>query len=51
MPNGRIWHGGKPKLSYKDVIEAYGAAMAGLPSQVAYGCWQKLASYSAMAAI
>jgi len=33
---------GKTKiLLYKQAIVAYGAAIAGLPSQIAYGGWQK----------
>jgi len=38
--NGEWW---KAKiLSYKHTIVAYGAAITGLPSQIAYGSWQKI---------
>jgi len=38
--NGR-WQ--KPKISpYKHAIVPYGAAMVGLPSQIAYGGWKKI---------
>ncbi|KAH1034587.1 hypothetical protein GYH30_054830 [Glycine max] len=38
--NGTWW---KAKiLPYKQAIAAYDAAIAGLPSQIAYGGWQKI---------
>ena len=42
MADGRIWRKAK-SLPYKHTIVAYGAAIAGLPSQIAYGGWQKSA--------
>ena len=41
MVDGRIWQ--KAKIPpYKHTIVAYGAAIAGLPSQIASGGWQKI---------
>lgn len=38
--NGRWW---KAKiLPYEPAMAAYGAAIAGLPSQIAYGGWRKI---------
>jgi len=36
-----VINSGRPKLSYKHTIAANGTAIAGLPSQIAYGSWQK----------
>ena len=37
----RTWRKGKI-LPCKHAIVAYGATIAGLPSQIAYGSWQKI---------
>ena len=40
MAGGGTW--GKAKIPpYKHAIMAYGTVMAGFPSQIAYGGWQK----------
>jgi len=42
MANAGMWW--KAKIPpYRHAIAAYGAAMVGLPSQIAYGGWQKSA--------
>jgi len=38
-------------MLYKHAIVPYGAAMAGLPSQIAYGGWQKFRHGGVIAAI
>ena len=40
MADARTWQKAKI-LPYKHVIAPYGTAMAGIPSQIAYGSWQK----------
>jgi len=41
MVDGRVWR--KAKIPpHKHAIVAYGTAIAGLPSQNAYGGWQKI---------
>lgn len=41
MADGRIWR--KAKIPpYKHIIAAYGAAIANLPPQIAYGVWQEI---------
>jgi len=46
IPCSRVINGGCGKakiLPYKHAIEPYGVAMGGIPSQIAYGGWQKSA--------
>jgi len=41
MVDGRTWR--KTEISpYKHTIVPYGTTMAALPSQIAYGGWQKI---------
>jgi len=41
MADGRTWQ--KAQIPpYKHATVPYGAAMAGLPSQISYGGWQKI---------
>ncbi|KAL5168678.1 hypothetical protein HKD37_11G030788 [Glycine soja] len=43
MPNVITYQWRKAKIPpYKHAIVAYGAAIAGLPSQIAHGIWQKI---------
>jgi len=41
MAVGGTWQNAKIP-PYKHIIAPYGATMAGLPSQIAHGSWQKI---------